>query len=295
MQKEFVPDREGREAYFTEFREKYPQEACGIIGRSILGKDIDYYRIGTGKRHVVAVGAHCGTEYITASALYDFVGFLCEKAARGAVSGGINIPFLLQKFTYWIIPCLNPDGVDMNLCGIEKTPLYERQLRMNGGSADFSAWQANARGVDLRYNYNCGFAAYKRREEEKHIQPGGAYYSGEYPESEPETKSLANLLRTLAPVATVSFHSPGAEISVSPKTEYARRVAERLASSVGYENSSAESVAACEGFSGYAGEMLGIPSFTVKLGRGENPLADSANCGMYDALRKMLVFLPTRL
>ena len=124
MQKEFIPERERREEYLKRFGEKYTQYESGIIGRSILGKDIDYYKIGSGRRYIVAVGAHHGTEYITASALYDFIDFLCEKATRGASWNGINLPFLLQKFTYWIIPCLNPDGVDMRLCGIEKTPLY---------------------------------------------------------------------------------------------------------------------------------------------------------------------------
>ena len=78
MQKEFIPERERREEYLKRFGEKYPQYESGIIGRSILGKDIDYYKIGSGRRHIVAVGAQHGTEYITASALYDFIDFLCE-------------------------------------------------------------------------------------------------------------------------------------------------------------------------------------------------------------------------
>ena len=295
MQKDFAPNRERREEYFKRFREKYPQYASGIIGRSILGKDIDYYRIGIGRRHIVAVGAHHGMEYITAAALYDFVDFLCEKATRGQVYNEINLEFLLQKFTYWVIPCLNPDGVDMNLCGAEETPLYERQLRMNGGESDFTAWQANARGVDLNHNYNHGFAVYKRMEEENNIQAGRTRYSGEYPESEPETRSLANFLRTLAPVAVVSFHSQGEEIFAKPESEYVRKLAGRLASSVGYKFSSAEGLAAYGGLSDYAGDVLGIPSFTVEVGRGENPLPGSAYQGICDVVRKLLVFLPTRL
>ncbi len=295
MQKEIAYDEAKRKKHLKKFNEEYPQYVTGIVGRSILGKDIDYYKIGNGKKHILAVGAHNGMEYITAAALYEFIDFFSEKATRGAIWNEINLQFLLQKFTYWIIPCMNPDGVDMNLCGIEKTPLYERQLRMNGGSTDFTSWQANARGVDLNHNYNYGFLEYKRIEADKGIQAGKNQFSGEYPESEPETKSLANLVRTVAPTALVSFRSQGGEIFANPENEYVKRVAKRVASSLGYKLSKAEVTASFGGLSGYTGEGLGIPSFAVKLGKEKNPLPASAFPSICDTVRKALVFLPTRL
>ena len=183
----------------------------------------------------------------------------------------------------------------MNLSGIGKTPLYERQLRMNGGSLDFDAWQANARGVDLNHNYNYRFLEYKRMEEENGIHAGRTRFSGEYPESEPETKSLANLLRTLSPVALIALHSQGEEIFAKPENEYVGRLAERISSSVGYKFSKADGLAAFGGLSDYAGEVLGIPSLTVEVGRGENPLPPSELTGICDTVRKILVFLPTQL
>lgn len=295
MQKEFTFDVGKRKEYLKRFNKEYPCYDTGLLGRSILGKDIDYYKIGNGKKHIVAVGAHHGMEYITAAALYSFVDFLAEKATRGMIWNGINLEFLLKKFTYWIIPCINPDGVDMNINGIEKTPLYERQLRMNGGSLNFSDWQSNARGVDLNHNYNWGFFEYKRAEEENGIQAGKTRFAGEYPESEPETKALANLIRTVSPCAVVSFHSQGEEIFAKPESESTKRLAERLAVSVGYKFSTAEGLASYGGLSDYTGGVLGIPSFTVEVGKGKNPLPDSSLRGICDVVRKLLVFLPTRL
>ena len=295
MNKEIIFDSKERKKYLKEFNAKYPEHQSGIIGRSILGKDIDYYKIGEGKKNIVVVGAHHGMEYLTASALYDFVDFLCENAARDRVWNGINLAFLVRRFAFWIIPCINPDGVELNVNGLEKSPLRDRQIKMNGGSLDFGEWQANARGVDLNHNYNFGFAEYKKIERELSVFAGKTRYAGEYPESEPETKALCNLIRTLLPTAVVSLHSQGREIYFKPETDRHRRIAEGLAKSVGYKLSVPEGCAAYGGLSDYTGGVLGIPSFTVEVGKGKNPLPLSELRGICDAVRKLLVFLPTRL
>jgi g-D-glutamyl-meso-diaminopimelate peptidase len=76
---------------------------------------------------------------------------------------------------------LNPDGVDLQIKGIEAGGiLSERLLKMNGRE-DFSHWQANARGVDLNHNYDAGFHEYKKLEKENDICAGATRYSGEYP------------------------------------------------------------------------------------------------------------------
>jgi g-D-glutamyl-meso-diaminopimelate peptidase len=291
----FLPIYKNRRVYSEEYLKKYPSSEYGIIGKSILAKEIEYFKIGCGNKHVIAVGAHHAMEHITASALYDFIEFLSKKLTRGESYCGVNIPFLLKKFSFWVIPCLNPDGVEMQLSGIEKTPLYERQLRMNCGSTDFSAWQANARGVDLNHNYGFGFFEYKRIEEKEGIVPGKTRYSGEYPESEPETRSLASFIRALAPTVIVSLHTQGEEIYSKPKTEYVEKISERLSRSVGYKSTEPLGLACYGGLCDYTGEVLGIPSFTVEVGQGKNPLPDSQFASICERVRKILVKLPTYL
>lgn len=295
MYKDFMPDRNGRASAREEFIGKHPDKLCGILAKSILGKDIDYFKIGSGKRAVLAVGAHHGSEHITASALYDFLFYIAECSDTGASLSGINISFLLQKFTFFIIPCLNPDGVDMAISGISKTPLYDRQLKMNGGSLDFSLWQANARGVDLNHNYNAGFFEYKKMEASEGIIPGPTRYSGEFPESEPETKALASFVRTVAPEAVVSLHSQGGEIFSKPRGERVDKIAAALAKISGYKTALATGHAAYGGLSDYTGDVLGIPSFTVEVGTGENPIPRKQLFPICERVRKILVTLPTLL
>lgn len=295
MYKDFISDRDGRASAREEFVSRYPDKVCAALGKSILGKDIDYFKIGKGKRGILAVGAHHGTEHITASALYDFLFYIAECGDTGATFSGINLSFLLQKFTFWIVPCLNPDGVDMAISGIGKTPLYDRQVKMNGGSLDFSVWQANARGVDLNHNYGAGFSEYKKIEACEGIMPGASRYSGEFPESEPETRALAAFVRTVAPEAVVALHSQGGEIFSKPKTERVDKIATALAKISGYKTSVAGGHAAYGGLSDYTGDVLGIPSFTVEVGAGKNPLPRKQLFPICERVRKILVTLPTLL
>ena len=289
----FLPTYKNRRALSEEYLKKNPTTECGIIGKSILVKEIEYFRIGCGNKHIIAVGAHHATEHVTASVLYDFVIFLNYKLTRGETFCGVNIQFLLKKFSFWVIPCLNPDGVEVHISGIEKTPLHDRQLRMNGGNLDFSSWQANARGVDLNHNYNYGFFEYKRFEAAEGIIPGGIGYCGEYPESEPETRSLANFIRTISPSAVVSLHTCGEEIYSMPDSACIKRIAERLSLAVGYKYIQPTEFASLGSLCGYCGMGLGIPSFSARVGGEENSISDAKFAGICERVRKLLVLLPT--
>ncbi len=289
-----ICDEKYREKFLNDFVQKYPSCECGKIGRSILTRDIHYYKIGTGRQNVLCVGAHHAMEYITSIALFEFVNFLCENSARGSTCYGVNLAFLLQKFTYWIIPCINPDGVELHFHGVGDNPLRERQIKMCG-SEDFSDWQANARGVDLNHNYKAGFAEYKALELREGITAGKTRFSGEYPESEPEVASLANFVRSVNLSAVVALHTQGREIYYKPLSDKTALMAERLADSVGYKSEVAEGSAAFGGLSDYTGDVLGIPSFTVELGLGKNPLPDETFAEVFETTKKLLITLPTHL
>ncbi len=280
------------------FNESFLKNGFGesqVIAKSILGKDIWGYKIGYGKRIILAVGAHHALEYITAAAMYEFLSNIEKEFARGATCYGINTRFLLQKFTFWIVPCLNPDGVGLHLFGTEGNPLSSRQIKMNGGGEIFSEWQSNARGVDLNHNYNYGFYEYKLFERIHAIEPGKTKYSGEYPESEPETSALASLVRMIMPSAVISFHTQGREIFFAPDTPKLRRISQRFAKAIGYMAAYPTDSAMYGGLCDYTGYVLDIPSFTVELGKGKNPLPYSDLPLISETVKKCLILLPTYL
>jgi len=132
------------------------------LGTSIFGKEIPCIKLGHGSKNIVYVGAHHGMEWITSALLLKFTEEFCQSFRKKAAACRYPIEYIFESRSLHIIPMLNPDGVDMS---INKSPpsgiLDERLIRMNGGSGDFSRWQANGRGVDLNHNYSAGFAEYK--------------------------------------------------------------------------------------------------------------------------------------
>ena len=282
-----------REKREEQIKSRFESVCTLTIGKSILGRDISAFKIGNGKQSILAVASHHAKEYITTLGIYEFIDFLTNNSTRPRTFMGISLDFLLENYSYYLVPALNPDGIELHLSGDGQNPLSERQRRMSGGS--FASWQSNARGVDLNHNYDYRFAEYKAIERSHSICAGNTRYSGEYPESEPETRALSNLVRTLMPAAVVSFHTQGREIYFSPANEKTERRARRIASAVGYSVKAKEGFYAYGGLCDYTGEVLGIPSFTVELGLGESPLPESSLPEIVTVTRKTLILLPSLL
>ncbi|MFV8392086.1 M14 metallopeptidase family protein [Flavobacterium sp. LB2P6] len=73
-----------------------------IIGKSVLGKSIYSYEIGKGKTKIFLWSQMHGNESTTTKALFDFLNML--------LSGSELAQKLLNTFTFYSIPMLNPDG-----------------------------------------------------------------------------------------------------------------------------------------------------------------------------------------
>ncbi|MBQ2793889.1 MAG: hypothetical protein IKL79_02550 [Clostridia bacterium] len=240
------------------------------LGYSIRRRPIDMYKFGKGRGRVVFFGTHHALESITANILYTFV-YTLNGGERLDLYDGEVPELYTSLYTYYVVPCLNPDGVEIRFSGDKLSPIFPRVAKMADG--DFSSWQANARGVDLNHNYEYGFAEYKAVEAARGIRAGVSLYSGEYPESEPESRLAANLVRILKPRAVVSLHTQGEEIFYAPTD--ACRAARALGRICGYSVGLPTDTALYGGLCDYTGYALSIPSFTLEIGRGKNPLPES--------------------
>ncbi len=285
-----------------EFVSRYPQMSVSVIGESILGRRIPMIFLGDNegreRRRVLYIGTHHGMEWITTAVLLRFINEYCELLRGDGMAEGVRVKRLHESCGIYVLPMLNPDGAEYVINGVsEDHVMYGRLLSMNGGSTDFSHWQANARGVDLNHNYNAGFAEYKNQEAEQGIFGGApTRYSGESPESEPETAYLCNYLRfSRAFDAVLTLHTQGEEIYYhsgdvcAPTSE---KIAKYLARVSGYRLSHAEGLAAYGGFTDWFIREFGKPSFTVECGKGENPLPVTDMPMIYLRLRRALFELP---
>ncbi|MBE6554812.1 MAG: gamma-D-glutamyl-meso-diaminopimelate peptidase [Ruminococcaceae bacterium] len=274
---------------------------CDALARSILGREIPMLTLGRGERTVVYVGAHHGMEWITSGVLLDFVADYIRQYQQNATLYDMRMSYLFSEYRIIVIPMLNPDGVEYVLHGVAaENPIRERVLAMNG-SEDLSRWQANARGVDLNHNYNAGFAEYKIKEQEAGIVGGGpTRYSGEYPESEPESAAICRLLRYYREelCGVLTLHTQGEEIycsckdHLSAKSMAVGRILQRV---TGYRLARPEGLSAFGGLTDWCIAELGRPSYTLECGRGENPLPLAARPLIYERLRRALFSFPMML
>ena len=269
------------------------------IGTSILDRAIPILHIGNGSRRVLYVGAHHGMEWLTSLVLTRFLEEFCEVVKEKKRVCGMYPCDLLDGYTLSVLPMLNPDGVEYQIHGVrDDNPLRERLLAMNGGSEDFSNWQANARGVDLNHNYDAGFAEYKKIEAENGIKKGApTRYSGQEPESEPEIRALCNFIRFQKDLRLIlSLHTQGEEIFCKASEGAITRnflAISKISSLTGYKISEAEGPAAYGGLTDWCIQKQDLPALTLECGKGVNPLPLSDHTAIYQRLRETLFVAPT--
>lgn len=264
---------------------KYAFAGVFSCGKSVLGRDILCVRLGKGKRKIFLNGAHHSLEWITSSLLLNYA---CDYAAalRDETDFcGENILKIYNSATFYIVPMVNPDGVDFVINGIKKAnPEYELVKGALGGKNIKKYWQANANGVDLNHNYDAYFDDGKKMEQKLGIT-GANYtrYSGKKPFSEPETQAVKSLFEKEKFDISIAFHSQGEEIyyDFAKKSKY-KYIADALAAKSGYTVAETDGIASVTGFKDWVIDKFGLPSFTVEVGNGQNPLPFS----QFEKIRK---------
>ena len=139
------------ESHIRGLSARYPFLGTGIIGQSVLGKPLYFLRLGSGKKKVLYNGAHHALEWITSVLLLNFCENFCRTYSRGEKMKGIDIHGLYNSCSIYVIPMVNPDGVDLVVNGLSaENPFYYDLLSWNHDNLPFEEiWKANIRGVDL--------------------------------------------------------------------------------------------------------------------------------------------------
>lgn len=278
--------------------QKYKNTKLFSFGKSVLKRDLLCLKIGKGKKSIILVGAHHAMEYMTSFVLLEFAEKFLDAAENGKEMGFFSKEEFLEMYEkkcIYIIPALNPDGIDIERGNIKKGAMYDALLKMNKGSHDFSHWQANAAGVDLNHNYNAGFDKSKMLEKEYGVSvPGPTRFAGEAPESEPESMALADLTRALkfSLSSVIALHTQGEEIYYDYNGKSSCRsklMAECFAALSGYKVSRPDGIASYGGYKDWVIDSLGIPAFTIECGKGENPLPDSDLESVYKKTEPILL------
>lgn len=257
---------------------RYPFLEIGLAGRSVLGRNLYYVKLGNGPNEVFYNGAHHGLEWITSPLLMKFIEDFSKAYANNSDLAGYKVQELWNKSTIYIMPMVNPDGVDLVLNGLSSSnPYYQDLIEWNGGSMDFSkVWQANVRGVDLNHNYDASWELSKEAEAEYGITgPGPTRFSGPYPESEPESRAVADFTRRHNFRLVLAYHSQGQVIywtysDLTPAES--TQIVQRFAEVSGYIPSQTSGIVSYAGYKDWFIKEYRRPGFTIEVGRGTNPL-----------------------
>lgn len=254
------------------------------IGDSLMDKQIPCVRIGQGKTKILLAGAFHGLEYLTSAFLVKFLSELIVHIMTRQKMFGYDTERIFSEASIYVVPMVNPDGVDIAIHGIDITNPYHRALISMVGIHSFNrVWQSNARGVDLNHNYDAKWSMVIDK-------PSPTKYGGKYPESEPETRAVAELIRRENFDMLLTYHSQGKEIYYDfdgMENKRAFEVAKKMAEESGYEVCKPEGTAAFGGCKDWFIKEYGRLGFTVEIGSGQNPLPMSMLDDIYEENAKL--------
>lgn len=285
-----MPDYKTRNEIINKICVKYKFVKHYCAGKSVCGRPVDVLHIGRTTDKVLYCAGFHGSEYLTVLTVLKFFEECAEAMRSGGIVGRYKMSDFLKAKGLTVVPCVNPDGVEIALHGSDAALAYKPLVDKVSDNTD--KWKANARGVDVNHNFNAGWKELKRREISLNItSPSPTRFGGTHPESEPETRALANLCRRVHFERAFAFHSQGREIYCSfgkntPESGF--RLAAVLSQASGYRITTPEDIATGGGFKDWFIEYFKKPAFTIEIGSGENPLPLSDFEKEYKIIQNML-------
>ncbi len=267
---------------------RYPAVSSWQIGKSGMGRPLHSLRIGRGAARVFYNGTHHANEWITTPLLMKFFEQLAYADTFQTDIYGKSARALLDDAELTVVPCVNPDGMDLVTGALRGGGHYAgaREIAADYPGIPFpSGWKANIRGVDLNLQYPAGW---ERAREIKYAQgfisPAPRDYVGSAPLLAPESRAVYEFTQRYSPLLTLSYHTQGCVIywkylDFDPPGAYAAARAFSAASSY-----SLESTPYASGFAGYKDWFIqnyNRPGFTIEAGLGDNPLPISEFDSIY--------------
>lgn len=248
------------------------------VGKSVEGRELLCIKFGCGDKKIFLNGAHHSLEWITASLLMGFSFDFLNSVKKGKKLYDYDTQKIYDNATFYIMPMVNPDGVNMVINGLDEDNEYHNLVKeMLSGIDARKVWQANIHGVDLNHNYDASFYEGKTLEKENGIfGAGSTRFSGEEPFSEPETTAVRELFCKEMFNLSIAFHSQGEVIywDYQNKSKYFD-ISKELSKASGYELDTAGGITAVSGFKDWVIEKYNLPAFTVEVGKGVNPISFS--------------------
>lgn len=277
---------------------RYPFIQLTTIGTSVMGRPLYCATIGTGAEQVFCNASHHGNEWITTPVLLKFLEDFAKSYALSPADSGERqqAQAMYTTATTYLIPLVNPDGVDLVTGALSPEDSYYRQAQ---GLASYypvipfpEGWKANINGVDLNLQYPAGWEqAREIKTGQGFVRPGPRDYVGAYPLCAPESRAVAEFTRGKQFARTLSYHTQGEVIYWRYQDIFvpgAQELGEALSRASGYVLDEVPEESSFAGYKDWFIDAYRRPGYTIEAGRGQNPLPLTDFPAIYAANKPLL-------
>ncbi|SCG81661.1 g-D-glutamyl-meso-diaminopimelate peptidase [Proteiniborus sp. DW1] len=283
------------ERQITGLKVRYPFLEVGTIGSSVMGKDLYYIRLGIGPNEVTYNASHHANEWITTPLLMKFIENFSKAYANRTSIRGYNVPSIWESSSIYIIPMVNPDGVDLvTYWPNYPNPIYQQASRINTTGLPLPrVWKANIRGVDLNSNYPADWELDRQLKAAMGITgPTPRDWGGPAPLSEPESRAMANFTSQHNFRLVIAYHTQGQVIfyqyqNLAPPVS--RTIAEMFSRASGYSIAEGPAEVSYAGYKDWFIQDFRRPGYTIEAGIGVNPLPLSQFPAIYNQNEEIML------
>lgn len=258
----------------------YPFIEVGNIGYSVMGKSIPYIRIGMGKKEIFYNASFHANEWITTQVLMKFVK---EYALQYLINGKLNefnARELYNSVSLYIVPMVNPDGVDLVTGGLQ--PVDNQYKNAEKIAKDFpsipfpSGWKANIEGIDLNLQFPAGWEQAKEIKYKQGFDKRAPRdFVGEAALLAPESLAVYNFTLQHNFRLVIAYHTQGKEIYWTFQNydpPMAECIGKKFSEVSGYTLAKVPYNSSFAGYKDWFIQEYNRPGYTIEVGIGENPL-----------------------
>ena len=258
----------------------FPFPNIQVVGSSVLGKKLYVVKLGTGSKKVFYSASFHANEWITSVIMMKFIEDYCNAYVNYSNLYDYNIKTLFNTVSIYIMPMVNPDGVDLvtgNLSENSSAFIQAQDIAFNYPDIPFpSGWKANILGTDLNLQFPAGW---ENAEEIKYSQgfnkPAPRDFVGFGPLTEPESLAIYNFTLSHNFSLIIAYHTQGQEIywnfqDINPPRGY--EIGTRFARSSNYLLTNVPYNSSFAGYKDWFILYFDKPGYTIEAGLGENPL-----------------------
>lgn len=261
-------------------KQSYPFIQTGIIGKSVMGKDIPFVKVGRGQKEVFYSASYHANEWITSLVLLEFLYEYCSSIQNNSTIWNFSARRLFESVSIYIVPLVNPDGVDLVTGALSPvSPFYKQAEKIAYGFATIpfpDGWKSNIRGVDINLQFP---AEWEKAREIKYAQgftgPAPRDFVGYGPLTEPEALAIYNFTLQHNFRLILAYHSQGEVIywqfqNYNPPDSFS--IGTQFSNVSGYSLETTPYDSSFAGYKDWFIQNYNRPGYTIEVGLGTNPL-----------------------